>query len=82
MVSIKLGSPLLGPIPNKVIIFFIIIHAFFISNAFFGRGSNVAQQNSNFPKIGLTLPEKKLFKMLVRISAKVLEFKSEICASE
>ena len=37
---------------------------FFISNAFFGPGSNVAYQNSNFPKIGLTLPDKMVFKIL------------------
>ena len=36
---------------------------FFISNVFFGLGSNVesnvAWRNSKLPKIGLTLPEKK-----------------------
>ena len=34
----------------------------------FGLGSDVAQQNPKFPKIGFTLPDKKVFKMLVRKS--------------
>ena len=31
---------------------------------FFGLGSDVANQNPKFPKIGLTLPDKKVFKTL------------------
>ena len=31
-----------------------LYHAFFISNAFFGPGSNVAKRNSNFQKLTLT----------------------------
>ena len=38
---------------------------YFISNAFFGPGSNVAKRNPNFPKIGFYLPEKKCLKSLL-----------------
>ena len=31
---------------------------------FFGPGSNVAKRNPKFPKIGLVLPDKKVFKIL------------------
>ena len=44
------------------------VQAFFKQCFFFGSGSNVTERNSNFPKIGLTLPDKKVFKMLVRKS--------------
>ena len=43
-----------------------LITRFFISNTFFWPASNVARQNSNLPKIGLTLPDKKVFKMQFR----------------
>ena len=46
------------------------LHTFFIRNALFGLlSSNVAQRNSNIPKIDITLPDKKAFKMLLRNSA-------------
>ena len=35
----------------------------FTSNAFFGPGSNFAERNPKFLKIGLTLPDKKVFKI-------------------
>ena len=39
------------------------LHAFcFISNGFFGPGSDVAKRNPKFPKIGLTLPDKRCLK--------------------
>ena len=46
-----------------------LLHTFLLAMLFFRPGSNVAQRNSNFPKIGLTLPDKKVFKMLVSKSA-------------
>ena len=48
---------------------------------FFGPSSNVAQRNSNFPKNGLTQPEKKGVQNASQEEcnhlAKVLEFNSQ-----
>ena len=51
-----------------------IIYAFLlISNAFFDPGSNVAKRNSNFPKINLTLPDKKVLKIALLIKVLLIK---------